>query len=64
VLSAIVRTTAAFGLRTVAGGISTAELRSAAIAAGVTYLNGRLVPLDLSAADVAALLTAPVPVPF
>jgi diguanylate cyclase (GGDEF)-like protein/PAS domain S-box-containing protein len=61
VLSAIVRTTSEFGLRTVAGGIATADLRAAAIAAGATYLHGRLLPLDLSAADVAALLTAPLP---
>ena len=61
VLSAIVRTTAAFGLGTVAGGITTARLREAAVAAGATYLHGRLLPLDLSADDVTALLRAPLP---
>jgi predicted signal transduction protein with EAL and GGDEF domain len=61
VLTAIVRTTAEFGLSTVAGGISTPELRTAAMAAGVTYLNGRLLPQDLSVAEVAALLGTPLP---
>ena len=60
VLSAIVRMTADFGVSTVAGGITTAQLREAAVAAGVTYLHGRLLPQDLSAADVATLL-APLP---
>jgi EAL domain-containing protein (putative c-di-GMP-specific phosphodiesterase class I) len=61
VLSAIVRTASDFGLSTVAGGIATSELREAAVAAGVTYLNGRQLPLDLSAVDLAALLSTPLP---
>jgi EAL domain-containing protein (putative c-di-GMP-specific phosphodiesterase class I) len=61
VLSAIVRTTADFGLSTVAGGIATSQLREAAVAAGVTYLNGRSLPQDLSADDLGTLLGAPLP---
>jgi len=59
VLAAIVRTTSSFGLTAIAGGISTSELREAAIAAGVELLNGRAEPHDLTIAEVAARLTVP-----
>ncbi|WP_040337596.1 diguanylate cyclase domain-containing protein [Candidatus Blastococcus massiliensis] len=58
VLGAIVSTTASFGLDVVAGGISTPEIRDAAVAAGVPLLHGRALPHDLTPDDVADLLTA------
>jgi diguanylate cyclase (GGDEF)-like protein/PAS domain S-box-containing protein len=56
VLAAIVRTTEHFGIDVIAGGISTPELRAAATASGVQLLQGRALPHDLAADDVAGLL--------
>lgn len=56
VLAAIVRTTEHFGIDVVAGGITSQELRDAAVAAGVQLLHGRALPHDLAADDVAGLL--------
>jgi diguanylate cyclase (GGDEF)-like protein/PAS domain S-box-containing protein len=56
VLAAIVRATDAFGLITVAGGISTPEVREAVLATGVPLLHGRSQPHNLSIEAVAALL--------
>jgi diguanylate cyclase (GGDEF)-like protein len=64
VLAAIARTTSGFGLSTIAGGISTAELLDGALAAGVQLVHGRMLPHDLSAAELCALLEdVVVPVP-
>ncbi|HEV7211555.1 MAG TPA: diguanylate cyclase [Blastococcus sp.] len=64
VLAAIVRTTTGFGLTAIAGGISTAEIRDGAVAAGVQLLHGRHLPHGLSVADLRVLLRTPaVPVP-
>jgi diguanylate cyclase (GGDEF)-like protein/PAS domain S-box-containing protein len=62
VLAAIVRTAASFDLITVAGGISTPELREQTVAVGVSLLHGRGQPHDLSIAAVAELLADAVPV--
>ncbi|TQN37978.1 PAS domain S-box-containing protein/diguanylate cyclase (GGDEF)-like protein [Blastococcus colisei] len=59
VLAAIVRTNTGFGLTTIAGGVSTPEVREAVVATGVQLLHGRSEPHDLTAAEVAALLTVP-----
>jgi diguanylate cyclase (GGDEF)-like protein len=62
VLAAIARTTTGFGLTAIAGGISSPELRDAALAAGVQLVHGRGLPHDLSTAALAELLAAaPVP---
>ncbi|WP_116449471.1 diguanylate cyclase domain-containing protein [Blastococcus litoris] len=59
VLAAILRTNSGFGLTTIAGGISTPELRDAVLAAGAALLNGRLHPHDLDADELAALVAVP-----
>ena len=56
VLAAIVRTTASFDLITIAGGVSTPEVRTSVLDAGVELLHGRLQPHDLPVDAVAALL--------
>jgi diguanylate cyclase (GGDEF)-like protein/PAS domain S-box-containing protein len=61
VLSAIVNTAATFGLRTIAGGISTPELRTAATAAGAHLLQGRALPHGLTVAEVRERLDTAVP---
>jgi EAL domain-containing protein (putative c-di-GMP-specific phosphodiesterase class I) len=58
VLGSIVRSASDFGLVAIAGGISTPELRDAAVAAGADLVHGRNQPHDLSAAALADLLTA------
>jgi diguanylate cyclase (GGDEF)-like protein/PAS domain S-box-containing protein len=58
VLASIVRTTTDFGLVAIAGGITTPELRDAAVAAGADLVHGRNQPHDLSAPALAGLLTA------
>jgi diguanylate cyclase (GGDEF)-like protein len=63
VLGAVVRSTESFGVDTIAGGISSDELRAGAVAAGVQLLHGRLTPHNMSAVEVAALLHAAVPTP-
>jgi EAL domain-containing protein (putative c-di-GMP-specific phosphodiesterase class I) len=63
VLAAIVRTTTSFGLITIAGGVSTAQVRTSVLAAGVELLHGRLQPHDLPVEAVAALLPGVDPVP-
>ncbi|NEK84234.1 diguanylate cyclase [Blastococcus saxobsidens] len=64
VLAAIGRTTTNLGLVSVAGGISTAEQRDGAVAAGLQLLHGRALPHDLTVEDLAALLAgSPVPTP-
>jgi EAL domain-containing protein (putative c-di-GMP-specific phosphodiesterase class I) len=60
VLGAIARTTASFGVLTVAGAISTPELWSAAVEAGADLLQGRAGPHDLSEETVPAMLGAAV----
>jgi EAL domain-containing protein (putative c-di-GMP-specific phosphodiesterase class I) len=61
VLAAIARTTASFGLAVIAGGISTPELRAAAVAAGAQLLHGRAGPHDLTVDEVRTLLGDVVP---
>jgi diguanylate cyclase (GGDEF)-like protein/PAS domain S-box-containing protein len=63
VLTAIVRTTNSFDLLTIAGGVSTPEVRESVLTAGVPLLHGRLQPHDLPVAAVAALLSGVNPVP-
>jgi predicted signal transduction protein with EAL and GGDEF domain len=63
VLTAIARTTAGFGLVSIAGGISSPELRDGALSAGVELLHGRSLPHDLSSVELCALLEDVVPVP-
>ncbi|MCW2682664.1 MAG: hypothetical protein JWP33_577 [Blastococcus sp.] len=62
VLASIVQTTAGFGLTAVAGGIATAELLDASVAAGVQLINGRALPHDLTMEAFTDLLAGPVPV--
>jgi diguanylate cyclase (GGDEF)-like protein/PAS domain S-box-containing protein len=59
VLAAIVRTTRSFGLTTIAGGISTPEVRDAVVAVGVELLHGRGQPHDRTVDQVAALVAVP-----
>jgi diguanylate cyclase (GGDEF)-like protein len=61
VLDAIVHTSTSFGLITIAGGVRTAELRNAAVAAGVSLLHGRAMPHDLTVDEVRTLLGDVVP---
>jgi len=63
VLTAIVRTTNSFDLLTIAGGVSSPEVRESVLTAGVSLLHGRLQPHDLPVAAVAALLPGVDPVP-
>jgi diguanylate cyclase (GGDEF)-like protein/PAS domain S-box-containing protein len=58
VLGVIARTTASFELTMIAGGVSTPELVTAALEAGVELVNGRACPHDLTVASLAALLAA------
>jgi predicted signal transduction protein with EAL and GGDEF domain len=58
VLTSIVRSTSDFGLVAIAGGITTPELRDAAIAAGADLVHGRNQPHDLTPASLADLLAA------
>ncbi|TFV53732.1 diguanylate cyclase [Blastococcus sp. TF02A_35] len=58
VLASIARTTEALGLRSIAGGIATAEQRDGAIAAGIHLLHGRALPYDLTVEDLASQLAA------
>jgi EAL domain-containing protein (putative c-di-GMP-specific phosphodiesterase class I) len=58
VLASIARTASDFGLVAIAGGITTPELRDAAVAAGADLVHGRSQPHDLSAEALAGLLTA------
>jgi diguanylate cyclase (GGDEF)-like protein/PAS domain S-box-containing protein len=59
VLAAIARTTAEFGLTTIAGGVSPPEVREAVLATDVELLQGRD-QHDLTLGEVAALLAVPV----
>jgi EAL domain-containing protein (putative c-di-GMP-specific phosphodiesterase class I) len=59
VLAAIVRTTRAFGLTAIAGGIGTPELREAVVAVGVELVQGRGEPHDLTVDDVATVIAVP-----
>jgi diguanylate cyclase (GGDEF)-like protein/PAS domain S-box-containing protein len=56
VLGAIVTTTSTLGLTMVAGGISSADLRAAAVSAGVQLLHGRHLPHDLTVDEARELL--------
>ncbi|WP_104524878.1 diguanylate cyclase domain-containing protein [Blastococcus atacamensis] len=58
VLASIARTSASVGLVSIAGGISTAEQRDGAIAAGLELLHGRALPHDLTIDDLAVRLAA------
>jgi diguanylate cyclase (GGDEF)-like protein len=58
VLASIARTASDFGLVAIAGGITTPELRDAAMAAGADLVHGRNQPHELSAAALAGLLPA------
>jgi EAL domain-containing protein (putative c-di-GMP-specific phosphodiesterase class I) len=58
VLASIVRSASDFDLVTIAGGIATAELRDAAVAAGADLVHGRNQPYDLTTAALAGLLAA------
>jgi diguanylate cyclase (GGDEF)-like protein/PAS domain S-box-containing protein len=58
VLASIVRSASDFDLVTIAGGIATAELRDAAVAAGADLVHGRNQPCDLTTAALAGLLAA------
>jgi diguanylate cyclase (GGDEF)-like protein len=58
VLAAIARTTAGFGLTTIAGRISSPTLRDAALAAGAHLVHGRVMPHDLTVAALTELLLA------
>jgi diguanylate cyclase (GGDEF)-like protein/PAS domain S-box-containing protein len=62
VLAAIVRTTTDFGLVPIAGGVSSAEMRDDVLAAGVQLLHGRLLPHDLTLAEMTGLLDGVDPV--
>jgi diguanylate cyclase (GGDEF)-like protein len=59
VLAAIVRTTRAFGLTAIAGGIGTPELREAVVAVGVELVQGRGEPHDLTVDEVATVIAVP-----
>jgi EAL domain-containing protein (putative c-di-GMP-specific phosphodiesterase class I) len=61
VLGAIVTTTSTLGLSTIAGGISTADLRAAAVSAGVELLHGRHLPHDLTVDEARDLLAVATP---
>jgi diguanylate cyclase (GGDEF)-like protein len=63
VLGVIARTTAAFDLLVIAGGISTDDMMAGAVAAGAQLFNGRALPHDLTADELRAHLEAAVPVP-
>ena len=58
VLASIVGGASDFGLTTIAGGMSTADLTVAAFAAGVDLVHGRSQPHDLPAATLAELVAA------
>jgi diguanylate cyclase (GGDEF)-like protein len=62
VLTAIVQSTRAFDVATVAGGVSSPEVLEVAYAAGVALVHGRLLPNDLTVATLTGHLeAAPVP---
>ena len=63
VLGAIVRTTSSFDLTTIAGGVSTPELREAVLGVGVQLVHGRCLPFDLTSPELAGLLAGVDPVP-
>lgn len=58
VLTAIVTTTTGFDVRTIAGGVATAELLAVAETAGVALVHGRFLPHDLTIEAVSHLLVA------
>jgi diguanylate cyclase (GGDEF)-like protein/PAS domain S-box-containing protein len=62
VLSAIVRTSNTFGLATIAGGVSSDEVRDDVLTAGVQLVHGRLQPHDLTVEEMTALLSGVDPV--
>jgi diguanylate cyclase (GGDEF)-like protein len=63
VLGMIARTLQSFGLTSVAGRVSTPELRAGVVAAGVHLMHGRSEPHDLTVEELAELLVRGNPVP-
>ena len=59
----IARTAASFGLTSIAGGVSSPQLRAAVVAAGVDLLHGRSEPHDLTVEELAELVSGGDPVP-
>ena len=59
----IVRTAESFGLTSIAGGVSTPELRASVVASGVDLLHGRNEPHDLTVDELAVLVAGGDPVP-
>jgi diguanylate cyclase (GGDEF)-like protein/PAS domain S-box-containing protein len=63
VMGMIARTAASFGLTSIAGGVSTPELRAGVVAGGVDLLHGRSEPHDLTVEELAELVSGGDPVP-
>jgi diguanylate cyclase (GGDEF)-like protein len=62
-LGTIAGTAATFGLTSIAGGVSTPELRAGVIAGGIDLMHGRSEPHDLTVEELAALVSGGDPVP-